>query len=163
MLSPEIAQLAGLFAETLFYGFYLVSLFFCLRTFPSSTFRTTSISTDKALVLVTLAIAVTVTLDLSLIFLRVIAILRVSTIQWDPSIPESTKEVYRLTALNGPIWQGTVKVSRLFVATYFPDSISKAACIYVQSSLADAVLVCENAILIYVSYPSVDLEMLGHL
>jgi len=75
--------------------------------------------------LVTLAIAVTVTLDLSLIFLRVIAILGVSTIRWDPSIPESIKEVSRLTALNGPIWQGTVK----------------AACIYVESSLADAVLI----------------------
>ncbi|KIJ33279.1 hypothetical protein M422DRAFT_52491 [Sphaerobolus stellatus SS14] len=125
MLSPQIAQLAGLFAETLFYGFYLVSLCFCLRTFPSSTFRTLTISTDKILVLVTLAIAVTVTLDLSLIFLRVIAILRVSTIQWDPSVPESIKEVSRLTALNGPIWQGTVK----------------AACIYVESSLADAVLI----------------------
>ena len=119
MLSPEIAHLAGLFAETLLYGFYLVSLFFCLRTFPSSTFLTLMIGTDKVLVLVTLAIAVTVTLYLSLIFLRVIAILRVSIIQWDPSIPESIKEVSRLTALNGPIWQGTVKVSRLFAATYF--------------------------------------------
>jgi len=120
----EVSQLAALFAEAVLYGFYLISLFFCLST----TYRFTLQSTGwKFLLIVTLVISILVTLNISLNLVRMVAIVRASTLELAPSsgTPQDLKNIYLQAALNGSQWQDMLR----------------AVCIYLESALADAVLI----------------------